>query len=469
MLPSGSAPRALEMLIVSGLLFCAPLPLSAFQDSRSDVQEILRRLERIEEQNRALAAEVRALREQVAGGAVSAPAPATAAASSGEAAPTVATLDERVTVQESRLSELAQTKIGSDSRAPIRLTGMLLFNGFSNGRYGGGQDYPTVASPSRGFSNSGGSLRQTVLGFKFDGPEIAGGGKMSGSVHFDFFSGGNQPLNQIVRLRVATLDFNWKHTTISVGQDKPLISPREPTSIAQVGVSPLTGAGNLWLWQPQARIEQRFSLNSNTGVKAQLGVFQTAEGAGTLPADVRSSVPRARPGYEGRVEFWRQFGENQRIEIAPGFHTSTSHVAGVSVPSNIFSLDWLIRPFARLDFSGAFFSGANVGILGSNRPSISVFSPTDIRAVRSLGGWSQASFRATSRLSFNFFGGQQDDRNRDVLFGNIAKNQLYGANAIYRLGPNVLASFEASHVRTTYLGSNSFLNRHYDVALAYLF
>lgn len=51
----------------------------------------------------------------------------------------------------------------------------------------------------------------------------------------------------------------------------------------------------------------------------------------------------------------------------------------------------------------------------------------------------------------------------------MAKNQVYAGNLIYRLGPNVLASFEASQTRTTYLGQGTRLNPHYDLALAYLF
>ncbi len=37
-----------------------------------------------------------------------------------------------------------------------------------------------------------------------------------------------------------------------------------------------------------------------------------------------------------------------------------------------------------------------------------------------------------------FYGGQQDDRNADLVTGFIAKNQAYFANAMYRLAPNVM-------------------------------
>jgi hypothetical protein len=79
--------------------------------------------------------------------------------------------------------------------------------------------------------------------------------------------------------------------------------------------------------------------------------------------------------------------------------------------------------------------------------------------------------RITPRLSFHAFGGQQDDRNADLdpNRGRIEKNQTYGANFMYRLGSNVMTAIEATQTRTSYLGSGTVINPHYDVALAYFF
>ena len=91
------------------------------------------------------------------------------------------------------------------------------------------------------------------------------------------------------------------------------------------------------------------------------------------------------------------------------------------------------------------------------------------RAVGSVGGWAQFTYRATPRLWFNVYGGQEDDRNSDLRGNAIGKNQAYAANVMYRLGSNVLTSFEYSRVRTSYLISGIRMNPHYDLALAYLF
>ncbi len=89
----------------------------------------------------------------------------------------------------------------------------------------------------------------------------------------DFFGGSTGSLDHMFRIRTAAVKLDWTNTSFMVGQDKPIISPRDPDSLAQVGVSPLTGAGNLWLWQPQVRVEQRFSLGDTSGLRGASGRF----------------------------------------------------------------------------------------------------------------------------------------------------------------------------------------------------
>ena len=428
-----------------------------------DLKAVVDRLDRLEAQNRELMTEIRALRQQLAA-SQTAPAPDTAPQTAESEAPPQP-LRERVDVNERRIADLDQSKVSSEHRLPVTLTGMLLFNTFLNGKGSGGADNPTVLPPLGGQASGGATFRQSVIGLKLDGPRLVGGGKITGAAYVDFFGGGTG-LNQTVRLRVATLDATWKNTTLGLAFDKPIIAPREPDSLAQVGVSPLTAAGNLWLWQPQVRVEQRISLTEQSGLRAQFGVYQTSESGTGLAAEY-PDLARARPGYQGRFEFWAKSG-SRLIEIAPGFHASSTRVLGQSVPSRIFSIDWLIRPTARVDFTGTFFHGENTGVIGGLRQGVSVING-QARAVAATGGWGQFTFRATQRASLNIYAGQEDDRNRDLRIGGIGKNQGYGANIIYRLGSNILTSFESSQIRTTYIGSRTVINPHYDLAFAYLF
>jgi len=457
---------------------------SALRD-KTDLQIVLDRLDRLEQENRDLAVEVRALRSELAASRnspMNAPAAAPPVAPSQEqsaagASPATPPLDERVAVVEQRVEDQSQTKVESSQKFLLTLSGMTLFNAFLNGRAvgSGGTEDPTIAAETNGPAVGGATLRQSVVGLKFQGPQIFGGGLVSGSLYMDFFGGTTSSLDHLVRLRVARIDIDWKNTSVMVGQDKPLISQREPNSLAQVGVSPLTDAGNPWLWQPQTRVEQRFPLGDQSGFRAQLSLYQTSEPGydsrgGTASATLAASlVSPSRPGLEGRFELWRKWGENARVEVAPGFHVSDSHVAGITVPSRLFTFDWMARPIQKLQFTGLLFQGQNDAGIGALPQGFTVFNPTRIVPVGALGGWGQLSYLATKRVSFNVYAGEERNNATDLLMNDIHRNLMYAGNVIYRLGPNVLLGLETSQVRTDYFLAPFKLNNHCDLAIGYLF
>jgi hypothetical protein len=276
-------------------------------------------------------------------------------------------------------------------------------------------------------------------------------------------------LNHLVRMRVATIEVDWRNTSLIVGQDKPLIAPRDPDSLAQVAFSPLTAAGNLWLWQPQARFEQRFAIGENAGLRAQAGVYQTSEPTASAGSAYQATLSTASPALEGRFELWSKYASGARVEIAPGFHMSETHVAGISIPSRLFTIDWMLQPMAKVRFTGTFFNGRNAAGVGGLRQGFTIIGIDRFTAVRASGGWAQLSYLATKRLTLNAYSGQESNHAADLLAGQIVRNFVYAGNALYRLGPNVLLGLEANQSRTTYLGGKIRLVNHYDLALAYLF
>jgi hypothetical protein len=437
------------------------LSTAAYGQSGPQVQAILDRLDQLEKDNQALLEEVRALRQEVS--VLHAPAASQ-------------TAEERQAVEENRIDELAQTKVEASQKFPIRITGMALFNAFVNGRFNGNMEDPLVASYTPGEMTGGGTLRQTTLGLLFNGPQTFWNGKISGSIYMDFFGGSTAPLDHLVRLRTAAINIDWKNTSVMFGQDKPLISPRDPNSLAQVGYSPLTGAGNLWLWQPQARVEQRFALGENSGLRAQASVIVTS--SLDYPSDMNNpavytgtsiSQEYSRPGAEARLELWHRWRDTGRLEMAGGYHFNQNRVGETLVPSEIYSFDWFLRPISRLEFSGMIFHGQNVATLGSLPQGFLATPYGEVNAVHSTGGWAQIRVPITARLAWDVYGGQQDDRNSDLSFGYIGKNQGYFSNLMYRIAPNVIVSLEGGQVKTTYLGLGNRLNDNYDLAVAYLF
>lgn len=426
------------------------------QQTPTPLDQILARLDRLESENQKLLDEVRQLRQELKVAPVTSP------------PETTPPLQERVEILERRSDEVDQTKVQASQRFPVTVTGMALFNAYSNGKNGGPQQDPLSASLNSGARVSGATFRQTVIGLRYDGPEMVGGGKISGAVDLDLWGGDSTSLNHLIRLRTATIRLDWLRTSVSIGQDKPLIAPRDPDSLAQVAFSPFTGAGNPWLWQPQARLEQRFSLSKTSGLILQGSIYQTRETFPNLPASYQSSTSASRPGWEGRAEFWKHWGNQQKLEIASGFHTSFSKVDSTSIPSDTVSFDWLIDPLPRLEITGAFYRGQNLASIGGGA-GITLLANGELTGVHQTSGWIQTSFRLTSRLKLNGFAGEQSDRPADLLNANIRSNLAWGGNLIYHIAPNVITSFEALQLRTKFMNTGLRLNDHYDLAIAYLF
>jgi len=309
-----------------------------------------------------------------------------------------------------------------------------------------------------------------VIGLAYHGPQTFLGGTVNGSLYMDFFTSGGAPYFSTIRLRTASINLSWKTRSAMVGIDKPIFNPREPSSLAQVGLSPLTGAGNLWLWLRQARVEQDFAFNGSTGVRAVTGVVETHETSPYSAPSTSVTVAAARPGIEGRYEFYHQFDDDRRIEIATGFHESTTHAGGFSIPSEVLSFDWLLKPDKRVDVTGVFFTGQNVANLGTGaiNEGYAVYHSRAV-AVTGRGGWSQFTVHTTRRLDLHLFSGLQYYESAALDAGSALRNLQYGANLLYHIAPNVVFGPEISQFRTLYLVNGTRLTNHYDLALGYLF
>jgi hypothetical protein len=433
-------------------------PWIALGQTPAEMARILERLDRLERENLHLSEQVRQLSERLGAPAQ----PVAAVADSATAAAPKLTAEDRLDVVERRVEEQAQTKVEASQKFPIRLAGMALFNAFVNSKQSGGFDYPAIAAPT-GAGHDGATVRQSILGLEFQDSPAIWGGKVHGSIYMDFFAGAN---NNAFRVRTASIAVDWKTRSFAAGLEKPIFNPREPSSLAQVGISPLTGAGNLWLWIPQVRFEQEVKFAHSTGMRAQIGAVQTREiGAysGTIAAE------SARPGVEGRFNFFHRLDEDRRLEMAIGFHKSTTHAAGRSLPSDLVSLDWFFNPWKKLEFNGVFYSGANVAHLGSGTRQGFGSYGNYLFAIDSIGGWGQLTYHLAPRWDVHVFTGQVDDSNRRLIRGAIGKNLLYGGNVYFHIAPNVITALETTQVRTMYIGQGLRINNHYDLALAYFF
>src|SRR5262249_43421721 len=163
---------------------------------------------------------------------------------------------------------------------------------------------------------------------------------------------------------------------------------------------------------------------------------------------------------EGRLAFWHTFNDNHRLEVAPGFHISTTHVGGLSAKSRLASLDWKMTPWWKLEFSGTAFHGQNAAGLGALGNGFALLPNRSVRSVDSSGGWAQLSLPVTSRLKFNLFSGFESDGAKDLPGNPLIHDFTYASNLMYHLGPNVVVSFEALQTRARFLSGTNEKHNH---------
>ena len=361
----------------------------------------------------------------------------------------------------------------ASQRFPIRLTGMALVNAFVNSKQNGGmaapQSHGGVGSP-RQPDRAGATMRQT-----YHRPGISRAANLPWAAMCTapsswIFIQGAAPLQEWIRLRTGVIQVDWATSNIKVGVDKPIFNPRDPDSLAQVGLSPLTGAGNLWLWMPQIRLEQDLAFTGSSGIRAQIGAVETHEVNPYGAPVTTGKVETVRPGVEGRVEAYHKLDDVRKLEFAVGFHASTTHASGFSVPSNLVSLDWFFNPLRRVEFSGAFFTGQNVANLGTGAINQGYYV-TNYYAeeIVSRGGWVQVNILTFPSLDVLLFTGQLNYQSDQLHAGSVTMNLVYGGNLFFRIAPNVIVGPEITQIRSYYIGLGNRINNHYDLAFAYLF
>jgi len=376
--------------------------------------------------------------------------------------------EEKLAIVQQRVEDLDTSKVEADQKFPVKLSGLVLMNSYLYEGRTGGVDLPMVALNGPFRHAGGGTLRNTQLAFSYSRPKALWGAEFAGRLQLDLFGGSLNIQNHLVRLRTADVSLNWAARSLTFAIDKPIFSPRNPDSLSQLGIPLFANSGNLWLWQPQLRYEERVQFTDATGLRARLGVYQTNDSLAAPPAGIALSP--SRPALQGRFELFHQFHGGRRIEFAPGFHLSRSLVQGAGVRSYVVSADWLVPIAPRVDWIGFAFTGQDLtglGVAGIHQAfTLRQGHPL---AVRGRGGWTQLSLHAANWLDLNLLAGIHDDFNRDLAGNGIARNLSYAANLRFHLASNVLLGPEIMQIRTTYLQTGIQLINRYDLALGYLF
>lgn len=404
--------------------------------------------------------------------------------------PNSASIQEQLDLLSGKINEQYQSKVESGSKYRVRLSGIALFNAFNNRGSVDVIDFPHLVipgAPGQPQKSLGATLRQSLVGLEAFGPEVAGA-KTSAEVQFDFaggFPGLPNGVNfGIVRLRTATLHFDWANTSVVAGQDNLFFAPLSPASLASLAQPALSYSGNLWSWTPQIRVEHRFNLDQNSAISWQGGVLDPL--TGQLPGANYIRQPQAGelsgvPAFASRIAYTnKSLGEPFTIGVG-GYYSRENWGFGNIVNGWAGMADVSIPLTHLFTLSGEFYRGNAIGGLGAAQSRSIVWSGdlstpgAVVRGLDDLGGWAQLKFKPLSKLEFNLAAGQDSAFTNEILafpqqnyYGTINANRSALANFIYHPRSDLAFSAEYDRLRTNSIYNYSSAN-HVSMSMGILF
>jgi hypothetical protein len=362
-------------------------------------------------------------------------------------------------------------------------------------------DLPTLAygnAPGGSGGSFGATLRQSEIGFEAFGPTVAGA-RTTADLQLDL-AGGFPPVpnginSGLMRLRTATMRMDWTNTSVVVGQDAIFFSPGSPTSFAMLAIPALSNGGNLWGWVPQIRVEHRVELGDESSLLFQAGILDpvTGEAPGTLPgAESGTSYYRQpgpgeasrQPAYGTRMAWTRNvFGQPLRVG-AGGYYGRQDYGFGRNVDGWAAMTDIELPLGHQLSLSGKFYRGRAVGgLYGGFGQSVlfngdPTYASTEVRALNSIGGWTQLKYRPRNKWEFNAAFGMENPFASDlryfpypVSYGDpsLARNLASFVNMIYRPRSDLLFSAEYRHLTTYSITDGGSNAGHLNLMMGVLF
>jgi hypothetical protein len=441
------------------------------QETRSELADSRREIEELRQG-------LQELRSQVQGNhAVAGNAAGVDASATGE--PTVETADQDVGFLAAKVAELHQDKVESESKYPVKVSGLVLLNAYRNGGALDIQDLPSLAFPTTpGFpdGNIGATLRQTVLGISASGPKIFGA-HTSANAEIDF-AGGSPTTSYgvtagLLRLRTAGISLDWQRTSLRIGQDVPFFSPLSPTSYATMLEPAMSWSGNLWVWTPQIEVEHRIALQPRSFLVLQGGLLDPlTEEVPPFQGNVSTAGEATRiPALAGRIAIDRLSADHYPFRIGfAGYRARQRYQNFNQIDSWTVNADLKV-PFGRhVEVSGEGYTGQAVGGLGGGIWTSVVYPEpappySAVHPLRSAGGWIQLKVKPVTRFEINGAFGQDENFGRDLRFfptpfaggfTALQKNRTGFLNFIYEPNSFLLFAVEYRHLLTApALGENA--------------
>lgn len=367
---------------------------------------------------------------------------------------------ERQAMQESQIATHEQTKVETESKYPLKVSGLLLFNGNVNTRQVDSSLAPTYALPGNG--STGLSLRQTVLGLDARGPHLFGATSHA-DLRADFFARGAESSYAaagLLRLRTVHASLSWRNTDLLIQQDRSFLVPNAPDSLVAVAQPEFSWSGNLWVWNPQIGLSHKIGFGRTNSVKLQAGLIDTQDprwpGSASMAYGVSAAERSRWPGTEGRIAL-ASGDPDTGLEVGVSGYFSphrNSEMERFNAWAGAMDLRLPIGPHFSMLANA--YRGAALGGLGGGGyvDYVHFYKGTAeiARALDDVGGWTQLETKVSERLEFNGgygidnpFTGEIRTSTRIPEYSNyqgLLKNRSAFGNVIYSPSSYLLFSLE---------------------------
>ena len=456
---------------------------SAMATTQAQLEQSQRQLEQMKQQLSTLELRV------AQGGPAETTQPSDAASTSAAAqqdgakdlAAAVDDLREQQSMQATQIATHDQIKVESESRYPVKVTGLLLFSAFTNTR---AVDLPATPSVSLfGPGTTGATVRQTILGFDARGPHIAGADSYA-DLRIDFdgiphqeaatgaYTGAYSSNATFLRLRTAHAGLQWKHTGAFFSLDRPIFNPDTPTSLTAVAVPALAWSGNLWTWNPQLGVRQTIPLSSSRDLQFEAALTNVGQSPATprLPyASTAGAVPTSAeasrwPGLDAHIALLGHTLRESGNRIGIGGHVAPLHdPTGQKFTSWAGTADAHFLLPAGLSISANAYRGLALGGLGAGAyKDFLYYVELDtgtyyFRPLDDVGGWAELKEEINQRLEFNAALGIDNAFSGEVrpysipggnYYQNLARNRTATGNVIVKPSAYLLFSLEYRRIQS---------------------
>ena len=436
---------------------------------------------------------------------VGSPEPTSAASSSSLGTPedlaaAVNDIREHQAMIDAQLATHEQTKVETESKYSLKVTGMVLMNAFINTGAVDMPATPSIAIPGAG--SAGVSVRQTVLGFDAVGPHLLGADSFA-DLRVDFagnpsFSGSTSAYpgyasssSTFLRLRTLHAGLSWTQTQAQFALDRPILSPDTPTSLTAVAVPALSWSGILWTWNPQAILTHNFGRPGFANLQVQAAYIDPQDAPISTSASTQAIIQPGSaeqtplPGAEARLALLGSGRDDERNHIGIGGYFSRHHTSiNRSFDSWAATLDVRLNLFAGLQVTGNFYRGVGLGGLGGGAYKDYVYKPNPFaggyffRALDDVGGWAQLKKRVNERLELNGAYGMDNVFSAQMrryyvaggtMYQNLTINRTFTGNVIYAPSASLLFSLEYRHLLSSPITDTSAQSNIIDLGAGFKF